>query len=281
MAKYVVEIDYTANIDKAAKIRIIDQSEKVILKSDVILPIWMHEKDDYMSQLEMQKFIYTDYSPLNYFANVNKLSEFHNVLGNSYIKSKANYMKKAINIIKKDDFYANSNQNVKGHHDLIVLPTEFFETLKSIISDEENIVILDATKKLFVFGQKPCERKYDPLYEKYISLGQNIESEEKALKQKERIEQSRRHMDEFTAMLNKYPSPTLDEPPSLPTNHDLNKLSPLADKNVKDVLSKYRNQANAITNPYMRFQEIYQSFEAQYGFESSKNTPSSDSRLSM
>jgi hypothetical protein len=60
-----------------------------------------------------------------YFANVNKLSEFHNVLGNSYIKSKANYMKKAINIIKKDDFYANSNQNVKGNHDLIVLPTEF------------------------------------------------------------------------------------------------------------------------------------------------------------
>jgi hypothetical protein len=66
MSNYRIEIDYTSNENKAAKIKILDESGKTLLKSDVVIPKWMHGSDsNFFPKLELKRFIPINYSQTN------------------------------------------------------------------------------------------------------------------------------------------------------------------------------------------------------------------------
>jgi hypothetical protein len=284
MAHYKIEIAYTSNKDKAGKVTIKDDSDKIIVKSDAILPNWMHELGDYASELELHKFIFTDYSQENKSANVNAMSQYYQLLGNYYITDKASQRQKDIRIIQKKDF--DTGKVLKGTESTINFSTSVFENIKFMLLNEENKVSIKTNKKRFIWGQKPCERDYDSSHSCHIELGEEIAYKEKEIQRKKEHEDYLARMDELNKL---YPHP------SLPVNSEneerlmkaIQNIPPISEyvnpKRAKKVKTSNSRTVGGFSNhnPHQNFQQIYQSVEQQYTYDSSPsrscnfNSPSS------
>lgn len=180
MAHYKIEINYTSNKNKAAKFKIKDNDGKVILKSDISIPDWIHEHDSYSmgNQLSLHNFI-PEYSPSNRFADITKITHFHQLFGKDYIGDKSKVS--ALMIIKKDDF--NDDKKIQSINKCLTLSEENFEILKNILLNEHS-VSLTLNKKWYMFGQKKCIKNSNSELNSYLSLSEQIEAEEKNIKQR-------------------------------------------------------------------------------------------------
>jgi hypothetical protein len=202
MSNYTIEISYTANKNKAAKIKVKDSSNKIILKSDAIISNYLHERENLSYDLALHKFISTEYSPSNCYADVNKISEFHQLFGSDYIGDKDSIS--SSRFIPKDDFY--SEKKLIGVNDEITLSTDMFNSLKSIISDKNNRLTVEFNQKWYIFGQKSCTRNLNSNFNAYMSLSEHIEAEEKIIKHKEKMENDERENNKFGNKLLKFAS---------------------------------------------------------------------------
>lgn len=287
MAHYKIEIEYTSNKDKAGKVIIKDNSDKVIVKSDVILPNWMHEIDGYESELEVHKFIFTDYSKENTSANVKAMSQYYQLLGNYYMKDKPSYKRGDIRIIQKKDF--DEGKVLKGTEATINFPMRVFENIKFILLNEENTVSIETTKKRFIWGQKPCERDFDSSHQSHIELGEEIAYREKQIRQKLEAEESRKRIDEMFAPLKNRsdeeiralyrPQPKVQSSTNKSRQQPTSYVNQDGVKKVRNSNSREYNNHNSNNNPHHHFQQIYQTVAQQTMYESasSHSCRSSDS----
>jgi len=181
MPQYTLEINYTKNINKAAKVKIKDSLNKTIFKSNAVLTKFLHSREEPSYELALLKFISTEYSSANKYADINKIAQFYELFGSYYIGDKSNIS--LLKLIPKDDFI--EDKKLIGINDETTLSTETFDILKNILSDKNNRLAVEFNQKMYIFGQKSCMRNYDTNFNAYISLSQNIELEEKLIKQKE------------------------------------------------------------------------------------------------
>lgn len=185
MAHYTLEIDYTSNENKTAKLKVKNEVNKVILKSDIVIPEIFHQYDSYVMpyKLGLHSFIPKQYSPSNHFADLEKINYFYQLFGNDYIGNKDNI--EELQIIKQSAF--NSIKNIHGISNTITLLSDDFDTIKNILL-EKNSLSLTCNKKWYVFGQKSCVRNSRIELINYFSLGNSIEKAEKLIEQ-ENLEQ--------------------------------------------------------------------------------------------
>jgi hypothetical protein len=181
MANYTVELDYTSNTDKAAKLKISDAEGRILLKGDAVIPKSLHETDKFLPNLEVNKFLPEHYSVENIHADSQKIRQYERALGDTYLESSVS----SLNILKRNSFYSNGGKKVSGIDEAITVSDETFDLLKALTSDPKNTVNLVASKNWFLFGQKPCERTYDVSFTDYKRLGEKIENEEFSIRLRE------------------------------------------------------------------------------------------------
>jgi hypothetical protein len=277
MPTYKVEVEYTNNKDKTAKIKIKDDSDKIIAKSDAVIPNLLYEYDKYshrMTTLELSQFIFTNYSNDNCYANIDKLSQFHQEFGQDYIKNKPETWCYDLTILKKENFY--STKIIKATNDAIVLPENMFETLKNILLNKENIVTFQTRKKWFILDQKPCERTFDFNFNDYIELGNNIEKEEKWIKQRKESEEFWKSEKELRE---KYPMTQKDydmfsklNPPRYSQSGYIKKKSSKKSKSKSNRNNSSNDYFSSSNNSYSYFQQIYKSLENQMLYDNDSNS---------
>lgn len=253
MSQYTLEINYTTNINKAAKIKLKDSSGKTIFKSNAVLTKYLHSIEEPSYRLALHKFISTEYSPSNKYADINKISQFHQLFGSYYIGDKEQIS--ALKLIPKDNFM--QDKKLIGINDETTFSIETFDTLKTILSDKNNRLIVEFNQKKYIFGQKPCMRNHDESFNAYISLSQNIELEEKYIKQKEIEANEERENNKFSNKLLKFASNVMQVLSN--SNESNQKRSTNVSSNTRNSSSSTRKN-NSSSSLFDNFLGITQAF---------------------
>lgn len=185
MSEYLLELSYTSNKDKAAKLKIKNENGKTLFQSDAVIPNSLHNCDKYIHNLRHEKFIFKEYSKSNIYADSQRISLYEKTMGDSYIFS----YDKSLKILKNNSFYSEKGKKVSGIDEVITLSNDAFDVLAALIANPKNTVNLKATQSWFLLGQKKCERTYDVSVDNYIKLAEKIFNEEDLIKLKLRSQQ--------------------------------------------------------------------------------------------
>lgn len=176
MSYYKIEIKCTSNVDKSGKLTVKNESDNIVIETNVVLPKSFHGQDKELRGLEVERFIPEKYSKDNNVANANfsKIYQMENVLSSHFIKTTSN---DSILIVGSNECKSDG-KNIKGFDEVITMPKDVFADLKKIVSNPNNDINLTVKNKWLMFGQKEVTRTYDVSFNDYRNLGKRISSEE-------------------------------------------------------------------------------------------------------
>jgi hypothetical protein len=207
MSNYRIEIDYTSNENKAAKIKILDESGKTLLKSDVVIPKWMHGSDSiFFPKLELKRFIPINYSQSNKQADEVMISIFKGILGEYYIAPKGVSLNRELTIVRENNFGSNNNRTVVGYDEALTLSNDAFNFIKNIVSNKNNNIEIESKRKWILFGQKYCGRINDNNFVKFKDIGNRIEKEEINIQENLKAAADLKALKQINSVLEKKPS---------------------------------------------------------------------------
>ena len=162
MSGYSIEIIYTSNSNKSAKINI--KGNGIDFTDDIVIPKSFHEKDEFnITGLTLTNFI---------IDNQIQIKKYNDILGDSYFSKKlVNQQEKFLLVENKK----NNDKSIVGFENCFTVSEKTMKVLKQISKKTQlNIV---GKSKWMMLGQKDIIRENSQIIDEFKNLGKNLSSE--------------------------------------------------------------------------------------------------------